>query len=333
MKALAYDDYDRLSRGGGLVPVFREIPADLLTPVSAFLRLSARAERAFLLESVVGGERIARYSFLGRDPVATIEAHATRRARARGRRARAAWPAISWHACARRWAGPPPRCPGLPPLHGRRRRLSRLRRGAALRAPPRPPSAGRAAAGLVLVLPLAGRVRPRAPAAGAHRGRRARRRAPSSAARRCWTRWRRTCARSGAPHAPRGRRGRPAGDGRARRRRRPTRTRCGGPRSTSRPATSSRSCSRASARCRLRARPLHGLPRAAHGEPVALHVLPEGRRRPRSRAPRRRCWCASRAGAWRRVPSPARARAAPPRRRTTRWRRSCSRTRRSGPST
>ena len=77
MKALAYDDYDRLSAAGGVVPVFRDIPADLLTPVSAFLAVSARAERAFLLESVVGGERIARYSFLGRDPVATIEAHGT----------------------------------------------------------------------------------------------------------------------------------------------------------------------------------------------------------------------------------------------------------------
>jgi anthranilate synthase component I len=76
MKGLGYDEYDRLSRTGGLVPVFREIPADFLTPVSAFLALSARAERAFLLESVVGGERVARYSFLGRDPVATIEAHA-----------------------------------------------------------------------------------------------------------------------------------------------------------------------------------------------------------------------------------------------------------------
>ena len=60
-----------------MVPVFREIPADFLTPVSAFLAVSARAERAFLLESVVGGERIARYSFLGRDPVATLEAHGT----------------------------------------------------------------------------------------------------------------------------------------------------------------------------------------------------------------------------------------------------------------
>ena len=42
--------------------------------MSAFLSLAARSERAFLLESVVGGERVHRYSFLGRDPVSTVEA-------------------------------------------------------------------------------------------------------------------------------------------------------------------------------------------------------------------------------------------------------------------
>jgi anthranilate synthase component 1 len=73
MRALSYEEYERHSAKGGLVPVYREIPADLLTPVSAFLGLSARSAQAFLLESVVGGERIARYSFLGRDPIATVE--------------------------------------------------------------------------------------------------------------------------------------------------------------------------------------------------------------------------------------------------------------------
>jgi anthranilate synthase component 1 len=73
MKRLSFEEYERLSDGGGLVPVFREIPGDLLTPVSAFLALEARSERAFLLESVVGGERLARYSFIGRDPVETVE--------------------------------------------------------------------------------------------------------------------------------------------------------------------------------------------------------------------------------------------------------------------
>ncbi|HLA78878.1 MAG TPA: anthranilate synthase component I [Vicinamibacteria bacterium] len=74
MKWLGFEEYQRLSEAGGLVPVYREIPGDLLTPVSAFLALAGQAERAFLLESVVGGERIARYSFLGRHPVSTLEA-------------------------------------------------------------------------------------------------------------------------------------------------------------------------------------------------------------------------------------------------------------------
>jgi anthranilate synthase component 1 len=73
MKALSYEEYQRLSEGGLSVPVFRELPGDLRTPVSAFLSLASRAERAFLLESVLGGERLARYSFLGRDPVARLE--------------------------------------------------------------------------------------------------------------------------------------------------------------------------------------------------------------------------------------------------------------------
>jgi anthranilate synthase component I len=75
VRALSFDEYDRLSEGGGTVPVFREVPGDLLTPVSAFRALALRSSRSFLLESVVGGERLARYSFLGRDPEVTIEAH------------------------------------------------------------------------------------------------------------------------------------------------------------------------------------------------------------------------------------------------------------------
>ena len=63
MKALLFDEYERLSEKGGWVPVYRELPGDLLTPVSAFQALAARAPRAFLLESVIGGERLARYSF------------------------------------------------------------------------------------------------------------------------------------------------------------------------------------------------------------------------------------------------------------------------------
>jgi anthranilate synthase component 1 len=60
-----------LARDHDLVPVVSELLADCDTPVSAFLRLQAR-EGAFLLESVEGGERLARYSFLGGEPLLTI---------------------------------------------------------------------------------------------------------------------------------------------------------------------------------------------------------------------------------------------------------------------
>src|SRR5204863_9300666 len=55
-------DFLELSRRGNLVPVVREILADTETPVSAFLK-TARGEHAFLLESVVGGDKWGRYSF------------------------------------------------------------------------------------------------------------------------------------------------------------------------------------------------------------------------------------------------------------------------------
>jgi anthranilate synthase component 1 len=54
---------------GNLVPVYREIVADLETPVSAFTKLQSHSKgNAFLLESVAGGENIARYSYLAVDP-------------------------------------------------------------------------------------------------------------------------------------------------------------------------------------------------------------------------------------------------------------------------
>ena len=60
MRAMGFEEYDRLSESGGLVPVYREMPGDLMTPVSAFRAISGRSQRAFLLESVAGGERLAR---------------------------------------------------------------------------------------------------------------------------------------------------------------------------------------------------------------------------------------------------------------------------------
>ncbi|HRA49274.1 MAG TPA: anthranilate synthase component I, partial [Thermomicrobiales bacterium] len=57
-----------------LIPIYREIMADAETPVSAFMRIS-QGKKAFILESVEGGERIARYSFIGADPFAHIRMH------------------------------------------------------------------------------------------------------------------------------------------------------------------------------------------------------------------------------------------------------------------
>jgi anthranilate synthase component 1 len=56
---------------GNLLPIYREIIADLETPVSAFLKVN-RGGNSFLLESVEGGQRIARYSFIGTEPYKVI---------------------------------------------------------------------------------------------------------------------------------------------------------------------------------------------------------------------------------------------------------------------
>ncbi|ORX38915.1 ADC synthase [Kockovaella imperatae] len=55
-----------------LVPVFIEMPADMLTPVSAYLKIASESSHSFLLESVIGGENLARYSFVGADPLKVI---------------------------------------------------------------------------------------------------------------------------------------------------------------------------------------------------------------------------------------------------------------------
>jgi anthranilate synthase component 1 len=60
--------------GHSVVPVYCRVLSDQLTPVSAFARLSEPDQKAFLLESVIGGEKIARYSFIGIKPFASVQA-------------------------------------------------------------------------------------------------------------------------------------------------------------------------------------------------------------------------------------------------------------------
>jgi anthranilate synthase component I len=78
MKITSFEEFKELARRGTFVPVVKEMVADLLTPVSAFLKIAEDADYAFLLESVEGGEHVARYSFLGKDPFLILRAHGAR---------------------------------------------------------------------------------------------------------------------------------------------------------------------------------------------------------------------------------------------------------------
>ena len=74
MKQTSFEEFVELARRGTFVPVVREIMADLLTPVSAFIKIAEHSDYAFLFESVEGGEQVARYSFLGKDPFLVLRA-------------------------------------------------------------------------------------------------------------------------------------------------------------------------------------------------------------------------------------------------------------------
>ncbi len=67
------DEFRRLASDSSRVPVYRELTSDGLTPVSAFRRL-ARSGPAFLFESVVGGEKVGRFSAMGTEPSLRFEA-------------------------------------------------------------------------------------------------------------------------------------------------------------------------------------------------------------------------------------------------------------------
>ncbi len=134
MKITSFDEFKELARRGTFVPVCKEIVADLLTPVSAFLKIAEHADYAFLLESVEGGEHVGRYSFLGKDPFLILRVarrqddHRPRRGDD-GERA-----AVHRDAAAADGRLPVAVRAGAAALHRRRGRLSRLRRGVVVRA-------------------------------------------------------------------------------------------------------------------------------------------------------------------------------------------------------
>ena len=63
-----FAEFELEAKRGNVVPVVRTVPGDMQTPVGAFRAIASDAQYAFLLESVEGGERAARYSFLGAEP-------------------------------------------------------------------------------------------------------------------------------------------------------------------------------------------------------------------------------------------------------------------------
>jgi anthranilate synthase component 1 len=86
-----FADFRRLARRGNVVPVYRAIVADLLSPVSAFLRLAPQNQGgpktrsySFLLESVEGGEHVGRYTFFGIDPFQVVSCRGARITLSRG---------------------------------------------------------------------------------------------------------------------------------------------------------------------------------------------------------------------------------------------------------
>lgn len=74
MHSPSFAEFQKLAPQGQLIPVYRMLYSDTLTPVSAFCKADWK-EDAFLFESVIGGEKVGRYSFLGGDPFLRIEAY------------------------------------------------------------------------------------------------------------------------------------------------------------------------------------------------------------------------------------------------------------------
>ena len=71
-----FKELSKLARKASLVPVVKSVSADLLTPVSAFLSVAGNETHAFMLESIEGGEKIGRYTFIGARPYMQLSARA-----------------------------------------------------------------------------------------------------------------------------------------------------------------------------------------------------------------------------------------------------------------
>ncbi len=73
MNHLSKEEFLKLSAQGNLIPVYKEILGDLETPVLAYYRLASKSKHSFLLESIEGEEKFARFSFIARDPEVILQ--------------------------------------------------------------------------------------------------------------------------------------------------------------------------------------------------------------------------------------------------------------------
>src|SRR6267142_6642854 len=68
LQPATFEEFERETTRGNVVAVVRVVPEDSRSPVEAFVNVTGSASYAFLLESVEGGEGVARFSFIGADP-------------------------------------------------------------------------------------------------------------------------------------------------------------------------------------------------------------------------------------------------------------------------
>lgn len=114
-----FEEYRRLAADHTVVPIYRKLMSDTLTPVTAYARLNA-GDWSFLFESVVGGERVGRYSFLGGWPFLRFEAYGQqvtiRDASGAGKELTSANPLAELDALLKKYTSP--HLPGLPRFTG-----------------------------------------------------------------------------------------------------------------------------------------------------------------------------------------------------------------------
>jgi anthranilate synthase component 1 len=113
-----FTEFRRLARSATLVPVVKTIPADLITPVAAFLAVAQKESHAFLFESVEGGEKVGRYTFLGVRPGLILSARGDRIQVQQGKKTRREIGDVLHRLRQILSAHTPAKLPGLPPFTG-----------------------------------------------------------------------------------------------------------------------------------------------------------------------------------------------------------------------